>query len=88
MNRSPLPSPRYLGMIASVYFGIAALIVVLGLLATLAYVHPLLVAFSIASFSGGLVTGWAWGMFGSEIRASLNDACSTLFKVMGHHYTT
>jgi hypothetical protein len=84
MNRSPWPSPRYLGVITKVYFGVAALILVLGLFASIAYAHPLLVA----SFAGGLVSGMATVIFGPEIRGSLNEACSTLFKVMGHHYTT
>jgi hypothetical protein len=84
MNRSRLPSLRYLGMIARVYFGIAALIVVLGLFVSLTYAHPL----PVASFAGGLVCGMASVIFGSKIRASLNEACSTFFKGMGHRYTT
>jgi hypothetical protein len=81
MIRSSLPSPRYLVMIASVYFGIAALIVLLGILASLAYEYPLLVS----SFAGGLVSGMASAIFVRNNRASLNEACSTLFKVMGYH---
>jgi hydrogenase/urease accessory protein HupE len=88
MNRSRLPSLRYLGMIARVYFGIAALIVVLGLFVSLTYAHPL----PVASFAGGLVCGLISGMvsviFGSKIRASLNEARSAFFKGIGHRYTT
>jgi hypothetical protein len=55
MNRSPLRSPRYLGDIAAVYFGIAVLIGVFGFLASFVasviYAHP----FFVASFAVGLV---------------------------------
>jgi hypothetical protein len=83
MSRSQLPSPRYIGMIARVYLGIAALIVVLGLFASLTYAHPL----HVASFACGLVSGMASVYSVRKFRTSLNEACSAFFKGMGHRYT-
>jgi hypothetical protein len=76
MSRSRLPSPHYLGMIIRVYLGIAALIVVLGLFASLTYAHPL----QVASFAGGLVSGIASAYLVRKFRTSFNEACSAFFK--------